>query len=144
MPNRARRRSKRGGCKPLVESSAQGVSRSAYRLKDPRGWDEFAAQLADHSARGSALTYRGVQAVRPTVMSMGAELKALRVPTLLVIGDQDEPCVDANVFMKRECPTAGLVVLPRTGHTVNLEEPDLFNDIVLRFLNSVEGDRWQT
>jgi pimeloyl-ACP methyl ester carboxylesterase len=75
-------------------------------------------------------------------MSLGAELNALRVPTLLVIGDQDEPCIDANVFMNRQCPTAGLVVLPRTGHTVNLEEPDLFNDIALRFFNAVEAGRW--
>jgi pimeloyl-ACP methyl ester carboxylesterase len=75
-------------------------------------------------------------------MSLADELHALRVPTLLVVGDEDEPCIEANVFMKRECPTAGLAMLPRTGHTANLEEPDLFNDIVLRFLNSVEADRW--
>jgi hypothetical protein len=34
------------------------------------------------------------------------------------------------------------VVLPRSGHTINLEEPDLFNDIVLRFLSSVESNQW--
>jgi pimeloyl-ACP methyl ester carboxylesterase len=84
----------------------------------------------------------GVQRQRPTVMQLGDELRQLRVPTLLVIGDQDEACVDANIFMRRQCPAAGLVVLPRTGHTANLEEPDLVNDIALRFFNSVENNRW--
>jgi pimeloyl-ACP methyl ester carboxylesterase len=83
-----------------------------------------------------------VQRLRPTVMQLGDELRRLRVPTLLLIGDQDEACVDANVFMRRQCPTAGLAVLPRSGHTANLEEPDLFNDIVARFLSSVEHNRW--
>jgi len=132
------------GMQYLVENTTGSPTRSAYRDKDPRGWAEFRQQLAEHSATGSALTYLGVQRLRPTVMQLGQELRALRVPTLLVIGDQDEACVDANIFMRHQCPTAGLVVLPRTGHTVNLEEPDLFNDITLRFLNSVEANRWLT
>jgi pimeloyl-ACP methyl ester carboxylesterase len=141
VENQARALNERG-MQALVDNSAQSASRLAYKRKDPRGFAEFGAQLLDHSATGSALTYLGVQRFRPTVMSLGDELRALRVPTLLIIGDQDEPCVEANVFMNRACPTAGLVVLPRTGHTANLEEPELFNDIVLRFLNSVEADRW--
>lgn len=126
----------------LQEYVAGQPSRRAYELKDPRGYAEFRTQLADHSALGSALTQLGIQRNRPTVMQLGDQLRQLRVPTLLMIGDQDEPCVDANVFIRRECATAGLVVLPRSGHTINLEEPDLFNDIVLRFLNSVESGRW--
>ncbi len=126
----------------LQEYVAGQPSRRAYQFKDPRGYAEFRRQIADHSALGSALTQLGIQRKRPTVMQLGDQLQRLRVPTLLMIGDQDEPCVDANVFMSRQCATAGLVVLPRTGHTVNLEEPDLFNDIVLRFLNSVEANRW--
>jgi pimeloyl-ACP methyl ester carboxylesterase len=130
------------GAAHLVDNTGSAATRGAYRLKDPRGWAEFRAQLGEHSASGSAFTYLGVQRLRPTVMQLGDELRRLRVPTLLVIGDQDEACVDANVFMRRQCPTAGLVVLPRTGHTVNLEEPDLLNDIVMRFFNSVEHNRW--
>jgi pimeloyl-ACP methyl ester carboxylesterase len=133
---------KDGGVDYLQQYVSAQPSRIAYKLKDPRGWAEFRNQLAEHSALGSALTQLGIQRMRPTVMQLGEELQRLRVPTLLMIGDQDEPCVDANVFMRRQCPTAGLVVVPRSGHTVNLEEPDLFNDIVLRFFNSVETNRW--
>jgi hypothetical protein len=44
--------------------------------------------------------------------------------------------------MKRKIPTAGLVVLPKAGHTINLEEPDLFNRAVLDFLTAVDAGRW--
>jgi pimeloyl-ACP methyl ester carboxylesterase len=130
------------GMQAAVESSGQGGGRLAYRQKDPRGWAEFSAQLAEHSALGSALTYLGVQRQRPTVLELGDELRQLQVPTLLMVGDQDEACIDANLFMKRLCPRAGLAMLPRSGHTVNLEEPDLTNDFILRFLLAVEADRW--
>jgi hypothetical protein len=33
-------------------------------------------------------------------------------------------------------------VLPKTGHAVNLEEPDLFNALVADFLARVEAGRW--
>lgn len=130
------------GMQYFVEDSRQSAIRAAYRLKDPRGFDEFCNQLAEHSSLESSLTYRQIQGRRPTVLQLGEDLNQLRVPTLLVVGDQDENCVDANVFIRRQCPTAGLVMLPRTGHTVNLEEPDLLNEIALRFLNSVEANQW--
>jgi hypothetical protein len=44
--------------------------------------------------------------------------------------------------MKRKIPTAGLVVIPKSGHAVNLEEPDLFNRAVLDFLTAVDAGRW--
>jgi hypothetical protein len=45
-------------------------------------------------------------------------------------------------MLKRTIPTAGLMVLPRTGHTANLEEPDRFNEAVDGFLAAVEEGRW--
>jgi pimeloyl-ACP methyl ester carboxylesterase len=66
----------------------------------------------------------------------------LRVPTLIVIGDEDEPCVDVAVHLKRRIPTAGLLVLPQSGHTVNLEEPAVFNAALLNFFRLVETGRW--
>ena len=69
-------------------------------------------------------------------------MNGLTVPTLIMIGDEDEPCVDTAVFMKRNIRTAGLSVFPQSGHTINLEEPDLYNRVVLDFLIAVEADRW--
>ncbi len=130
------------GMQALADVYTKGPSRLPFLRKDPLGWQEFAGHFAEHSAVGSAFTQLGVQLSRPNVFDQHHQLKALTVPTLVLIGDEDEPCVDAAVFMKREIPTAGLVVIPQTGHTVNLEEPVLFNQAVALFLQAVEHDAW--
>jgi hypothetical protein len=66
----------------------------------------------------------------------------LAVPTLIVTGDEDEQCLEPGLFMKRTIPTAGLVVIPKSGHTINLEEPGAFNRHVLDFTTMVDAERW--
>ncbi len=126
----------------LAPAYARSPTRLSFLRKDPRGWQEFRDQLAEHSARGSAFTMLGVQLKRPTIFDLKDRLGGLRVPTLILIGDEDEPCVEPAVFLKREIPSAGLVVLPQSGHTTNLEEPAAFNAAVLHFLQLVEAGRW--
>ena len=63
-------------------------------------------------------------------------------PTLIIIGDEDEPCVEPALFLKRTIPMAGLAVLPQTGHTLNVEEPEKFNNLILDFLQAVENQTW--
>src|SRR2546426_520301 len=93
---------------------------------------------------GWALMMRGVQMKRKTIFELEPELKTLTAPSLIVVGDQDEPCLEPGLFMKRHIPHAGLVVMPMTGHTANIEEPALFNQVVGEFLTSVESGRWGT
>lgn len=131
------------GMPAMAAVYAKGPTRVQFEDKDPRGWQEFADQLAEHSATGAALTMRGVQGQRPSVYELEAQLRQLQVPTLIVTGDEDEPCLEPGLFMKRAIPTAGLVVVPKTGHTLNLEEPEAFNRIVSDFLAAVESGRWQ-
>ena len=130
------------GMEAVADEYARGETRVQFLRKDPRGWQEFHKGLASHSALGSALTFRGFQMKRPTVYALEDKLRQLQVPTLIMIGDEDEPCVEPAVFMKRNIPGAGLSVFPQSGHTINLEEPDLFNRTVLDFLTAVEADRW--
>jgi pimeloyl-ACP methyl ester carboxylesterase len=125
-----------------AESYALGPSRVQLQDKDPRSWAEFAHQLAGHSGRGSALTLRGVQMRRPSLYDLRERLTALTVPTLIVSGDEDEPCLDADLMLKRTIPSAALAILPRTGHACNLEEPGLFNGLVQEFLTTVDAGRW--
>jgi len=66
-------------------------------------------------------------------------MKRITVPALVMTGDEDEPCLDAAPLLRRSIPTAGLVVLPRSGHVIDLEEPELFNRTVADFLAAVEG-----
>ena len=137
-------RIERDGMPAMAAVYAQGPTRVQFEDKDPRGWQEFADQLAEHSATGAALTMRGVQGQRPSVHELENQMRQLQVPTLVVTGDEDEPCLEPALFMKRAIPTAGLVVVPKTGHTLNLEEPEAFNRIVSDFLTAVESGRWQT
>jgi pimeloyl-ACP methyl ester carboxylesterase len=76
------------------------------------------------------------------VFDLGPDLERLEVPTLIVTGDEDEPCLEPAIFMKRRIPAAGLVVLPKSGHTINLEEPDAFNRALVEFLTAVDAGRW--
>ena len=130
------------GMKAVAEFYSQGPTRVQFRRKDRRGWEEFREQFASHSAVGSALTIRGLQLQRPSIFSLEGKMKELQIPTLLMIGDEDEPCIEPAVFMKRHINRAGLFVFPQSGHTLNLEEPDLFNRVVLDFLTTVEAGTW--
>lgn len=132
------------GMKAFVDVYTVGPSRLPFLRKDPVGWRLFADQFAEHSAEGSAFTQLGVQLRRPNIFDQKAQLNGLHLPVLILIGDEDEPCVDAAVLMKRELPAAGLVMVPQTGHTVNLEEPALFNQTVAGFLQAVEHGGWAT
>jgi pimeloyl-ACP methyl ester carboxylesterase len=126
----------------VADEYTRGNTRVQLLRKDPRGWQEFRDGMAAHSAMGSALTFRGFQIKRPTIYQLEEQLKALQVPTLIMIGDEDEPCVEPSIFMKRRIPSSGLSVFPQSGHAINLEEPDLFNRTVLDFLTAVEAERW--
>lgn len=135
-------RLEREGMGAFARQYALGPTRVQFQNKDPRGWQEFADQLAEHSSRGSALTQLGVQRERPSVFDLEEEMKRLTVPTLIVTGDEDHPCLLPNVFMKRTIPSAGLLVIPNAGHAINLEEPAAFNRALADFLAYVDADKW--
>ena len=136
------RRFEAEGMAKVADVYSRGPTRVQFIDKDPRGWQEFYEQLAAGSAQGHALTLRGVQMTRPSVFDLGERMERLDVPTLIVTGDEDEPCLEPALFMKRKIPAAGLVVIPKSGHTINLEEPEAFNRALLDFLTAVEAGRW--
>ena len=131
------------GAPQVAQRYAIGPARVQFQRKNPRGWAEFAAALAGHSAMGSALTMRGVQAARPSLYALRDDLATIAAPMLLVVGDEDEGCLEPALMLKRAIASAGLVVLPRTGHTANLEEPGVFNEAVDRFLAAVVRGAWR-
>lgn len=121
---------------------ADGATRQTHKHKDPHGFAEFAAMLAEHSPVGHALTMREVQAKRPTLWDLEAELKRFSVPLLVLVGDEDGWCLDASIFLKRTVPSAGLCVIPRSGHTITSEEPAAFNAAVADLIANAEAGRW--
>jgi len=125
------------------EAYALGPTRVQFQNKDPRGWREFADLLAGHSAQGSALTMRGVQKRRPSLFDLVDKMKTISAPTLIMTGDEDWPCLEPALLMKRTIPTAALVVMPNAGHTINLEEPAAFNAHIADFLHAVDVGSWR-
>ena len=121
---------------------ADAPMRQALKNKDPRGYAEFARMLAEHSALGHAQTMFNLQLKRSTLWEMEDGLKRFAVPLLVIVGDEDEPCIDGSVFLKRTVPTAGLLMIPRSGHNVQSEEPAAFNAALADLFAAAEAGRW--
>ncbi len=105
-----------------------------YVAQGPHAARFIRSCLMTHRARGIAHTAREVLAKRPTIYSLEHALRRLRVPTLLIVGEHDEPCVKVHRFMADTIPGAKHVVLRGVGHLTNLEAPAAFNAAVKKFL----------
>ncbi len=132
----------REGSQAIAETYGLGPSRVPFLVKDPRGFAEFSRMLAEHDAVGSANTSRGFQGGRPSLYDFESEIAKLTTPALIVVGDEDERCIEPSLFLKKTLSASGLVMMPKAGHVVNLEEPDLFNQCVGDFLARVDAGRW--
>jgi pimeloyl-ACP methyl ester carboxylesterase len=130
------------GMQAFAERYAYGPTRVQFENKDPRGHAEFKRMLAEHSAIGSANTQAGVQRERPSLYTLTEEMGRITVPTLIITGDEDWPCLVPGILMKQTIPTASLSVMPNCGHAINIEEPEEYNRIVGDFLAQVDSDRW--
>ena len=130
------------GMAKFAEKYAYGPTRVQFENKDPRGFAQFKKELGEHSALGSANTQVGVQGQRLSLYDLIEPMRALTIPTLILTGDEDWPCLTPSVLMKREIPSAALAVMPNCGHTINIEDPDQFNRIVGDFIIQVEAGRW--
>jgi pimeloyl-ACP methyl ester carboxylesterase len=131
------------GMAKAAEGYALGPTRVQFQNKDARGWKEFRDQLAEHSTEGSARTMRGVQKRRPSLFDLVDRMKTITAPTLIMTGDEDWPCLEPALLMKQSIPTAALVVMPNAGHTINLEEPAVFNQHLADFFHAVEVGGWR-
>ena len=130
------------GMEAFAAKYAYGPTRVQFENKDPRGFAQFRKELGEHSALGSANTQIGCQGERPSLYDLVDQMRAMTVPTLVLTGDEDWPCLAPSVMMKREIPSAALAVMPNCGHTINLEDPDMFNRIIGEFIVQVDAGRW--
>ncbi len=130
------------GMAKFAATYGHGPTRVQFQNKDPRGFAEYIRQLSEHSALGSANTMLGYQARRPSLYDLTSDMARIDVPTLIMAGDEEEPCLEVCLLMKRAIPTAGLAILPKSGHGINLEEPGLFNRLLEDFFHQVESGRW--
>jgi proline iminopeptidase len=132
----------REGAASVAKTYGNGPSRIPFAIKDARGFAEFSKQLSEHDAQGSANMSRGFQGGRPSLYDFESDIAKLTTPALIVVGDEDERCIEPGLFLKKNLRASGLVMFAKTGHVVNLEEPDLFNQVVGDFLSRVDAGRW--
>jgi pimeloyl-ACP methyl ester carboxylesterase len=132
-----------GGIGKFATIYAHGPTRLVFEEKDPRGFAEFEAQMAEHSTEGSALTMLGVQRERPSLFELEAQFRQLKLPTFIIAGDEDDPTLEPALYLKRTITSSALLVMPKCGHTMNLEDPDAFNRALLDFITAVDSGAWK-
>lgn len=132
------------GSQVAAQEIGYAPTRIGLKRKDPIGWLRFMDHLAEHDPHGMAMTLTHYQAARPSIESFDEQIRKLKLPVLLFVGDQDAPCLQTNLYLKQALPNARLLVYPNTGHAVNLEEPAAFNEAVQAFFYDVEHALSQT
>ena len=130
------------GSRGFARDYLSGPARVQFQNKDPIGWQRLVDELAEHSTAGSVLTMRGVQRQRPSLYGLAEGLRALEVPVLILAGDEDDGCLTTSLWLKRVIPSAGLAVVAKSGHTLNLEEPDAVNALAADFWARVSAGAW--
>jgi pimeloyl-ACP methyl ester carboxylesterase len=130
-----------------------------YRSPEARaGWNRAAEKRAlDLEARGmdglgsssevraTARYHRSAQGLAHAARGMLAQFDAriidhlpeIRVPTLVIVGERDEPFIGASQYMAAKIPGARLEVIADAGHAANLDNPDNFNRVLRGFLDSL-------
>jgi len=88
-------------------------TRSRFKQKDPRGFAEFVKHLSEHPNMGAANTMQEYQGKRPSLSTSRPNGRSSDVPTLIICGDEDEPCCSRVSILKRVLPNAGLACSPR-------------------------------
>jgi len=138
-----------GGFSSVALAFADAIEREGLDAAGARfvwgpssGLDPEAARLVrqgflEHPPHGLALTLRGVIRVQPTVAALRPRLAALRLPALVVVGEDDRMALAPSRDLAAAIPGARLVVIEGAGHVVNLARPAAFNEALEQFLAEV-------
>jgi pimeloyl-ACP methyl ester carboxylesterase len=132
----------RKGVEGIVENIVNAPQRVIFKEKDPRGWASFIEMIRSFSPVGCMHMMRNALANRKPIFELKEAIEKLRMPILVMIGDQDRPAADSSRFIRDHALFAGLAVVPMCGHTLNSEEPVFFNLLVSDFLAAVDAGHW--
>jgi pimeloyl-ACP methyl ester carboxylesterase len=113
-----------------AELEARGLEALGGRSREMRE-----AMGHHRSAQGLAHAARGMLAQQGSRVIDG--LPTIRVPTLIVVGDRDQPFLAPSEYMAKKIPGARLEVIPGAGHSANLDQPEIFDRVLLGFLDGL-------
>jgi pimeloyl-ACP methyl ester carboxylesterase len=130
------------GAEAFAHRYMSGPTRIPFLRLNREAFNAFRDTMAGFSAVGLANTQLGVQRERPSLYNLKNELSQYSVPALIVNGDEDWPCLAPGLMLKQVIPTAGLVIYPNCGHTINLERPQELNESLEQLFRQVENGTW--
>lgn len=113
-----------------TELEARGLEALGGRSREMRE-----AMSHHRSAQGLAHAARGMLAQQDSRVIDA--LGSITVPTIVIVGDKDEPFVAPCEYMAKKIPGARLEVVKDAGHSSNLDQPDAFNRVFVGFLDSL-------
>jgi pimeloyl-ACP methyl ester carboxylesterase len=113
-----------------AELEAKGLDALAGRSREMRE-----AMGHHRSAQGLAHAARGMLAQQGSAVIDG--LPSVRVPTLVIVGDQDQPFLAPCEYIAKKIAGARLEVSAGAGHSSNLDQPEAFNRVLRDFLDSL-------
>lgn len=125
-----------------IEHDGLEAAGARYAWGPESGLDEAAARLVrlgflEHAPHAVAHTLRQLIAAQPDPAEMADELRALAMPTLVVVGGGDPVSRRPSEALARALPNAEFVVVEGAGHVVNLAARDRFNAVLAAFLGSL-------
>lgn len=89
-------------------------------------------RAAQRSAQGLANAARGM--LKQFDARIIESLPQITVPVLIIVGENDQPYLNGSDYMASRIPNARKVVIADAGHSSNIDQPQVFNDAVLAFL----------
>ena len=96
-------------------------------------------RLAKHDPAGLALAARGILTQKDDAVI--TSLDTINVPTLVVVGADDQLFLAAANYMAAKIASAEMAVVPGAGHACNIDQPELFNATLTEFLHKLDrGD----
>lgn len=109
------------------------------RTLGPDIFDALMKIIRENPQAGVVNTARHVIAGRTPVYALELAIRALRVPTLVMVGGSDEKCLRPAAFLARTIAGASLETFSGCGHFINVEQRARFNNLVSGFAQSAKS-----
>lgn len=122
---------------PVGREGWNETARKRAEVFESKGLDALGSsaevRIAQHrSAQGLAHAARGMLAQFDSRII--ESLPEIKVPTLVLVGDNDTPFLGGTDYMANKIPNATKVVIENAGHASNIDQPEAFNAEVRKFL----------
>ena len=98
-----------------------------YAIKSAERYESRGRKGIGNAARGM-LTQKDDRIIN--------SLADISVPTLIIVGEDDKPFLSAAEYMFKKISKSKKIIIPGAGHSVNIDQPKLFNSAVLEFLET--------